>query len=73
MPTTRTMPINPIKIPRSRLRCHTVLSPCIEAISVAQIGTVATNNPAKPELIFSSAAVIKNQGPTISPSAYGIT
>ncbi|CAB4734600.1 unannotated protein [freshwater metagenome] len=38
-----------------------------------QIGTVATSKPARPELIFCSAAVIKIQGPTISPSAYGIT
>ena len=37
------------------------------------MGTVAISNPAKPELIFCSAAVIKIHGPTISPIAYGIT
>jgi hypothetical protein len=37
------------------------------------MGTVAISNPAKPEVIFCSAEVMRIQGPTISPMAYGIT
>ena len=41
----------------------------MEANIADQIGTVAINKPAKPEVISRSAAVIKYQGPISSVSA----
>jgi hypothetical protein len=45
----------------------------MEANIADQIGTVAINKPAKPEVISRSAAVIKYQGPISSVSAYRAT
>ena len=73
IPTSATSPAKPKTNPNRRVLCHTVLSPLIEANIVAQIGTVATSKPARPEEMFFSAEEIKYQGPTISAKAYGIT
>ncbi len=63
IPTTATTPIKPIINPKSRDLCQTVWSPKMDAKIADQIGTVATNRPARPEEIFCSAFVIKYQGP----------
>ena len=66
IPTTATTPIKPMINPKSLDLCQTVWSPNIEASIAAQIGTVATSSPVKPEVIFCSAFVIKYQGPISS-------
>ena len=69
IPTSATKPANPKTKPNKRVLCQTVLSPLIDANIVAQIGTVATSNPASPDEIFFSALEIKYQGPIISARA----
>ncbi|CAB4704994.1 unannotated protein [freshwater metagenome] len=66
IPTTAMTPMKPTINPNNLPACQTVLSPKNEAKMAAQIGTVATNNPANPEVIFCSATVMKYQGPTNS-------
>ena len=73
IPTTATSPMKPSTNPANRVRCQTVLSPCIDAKIVAQIGTEAIRSPASPDEIFCSAVPIRIQGPIISKSAYGAT
>ena len=69
IPTKTTTPKKPIIIPanergRSALRSFRKIA----NTATAKNGTVAISRPARPEDMFFSASVIKNQGPTISIS-----
>ena len=70
MPTRAITPKNPITIPVSGIGLSAVRSLKTSAkIATAKNGTVEINNPARPDEIYFSASVIKNQGPTISKAA----
>lgn len=70
MPTSATTPVKPITIPASGIGLSAVRSLNTRArIATAKNGTVEINNPARPDEIYFSASVIKNQGPTISKPA----